>query len=93
MLNLIGLVIGKALATREGVPEDEQAPFALLGAAAPSPLVGAVLVSSALDQRADRPGGGDKGGSDGKSGGKGAGTRSGDGNQPTAASKTATEAG
>jgi hypothetical protein len=48
MVNLIGLAIGRSLAQQADVPEDEVARFGLLGAAAPSPLLGAVLVSSAL---------------------------------------------
>jgi membrane protein involved in colicin uptake len=48
MVSLIGLAIGRTLAERAKVSDDEVARFGLLGAAAPSPLLGAVLVDSAL---------------------------------------------
>jgi hypothetical protein len=51
MLNLIGLVIGRTLAQQADVPADEIGKFSLLGAASPSPLLGAVLVSAALRPR------------------------------------------
>lgn len=53
MVSLIGLVIGKTLAIQADVPAEEVPKFSLLGAASPSPLLGAVLVSSALRQRED----------------------------------------
>jgi len=51
MVNLIGLVIGNQLARDAQVPNEEIPRFSLLGAASPSPLLGAVLVNIALAQR------------------------------------------
>jgi hypothetical protein len=48
MVNLIGLAVGATLARQADIPADERTRIALLGAASPSPLLGAVLVSSAL---------------------------------------------
>jgi hypothetical protein len=54
MVNLLGLVIGDALARRADVPTEERRRLSLLGAAPNSPLTGAVLVSAALN-RGRRP--------------------------------------
>ncbi|WP_331736585.1 hypothetical protein OG426_54850 (plasmid) [Streptomyces canus] len=51
MVNLIGLIVGRSLAQRADLPENEAARISLLGAASPSPLMGAVLVEAAIRQQ------------------------------------------
>ncbi|MFG2022143.1 hypothetical protein [Streptomyces sp. NPDC048825] len=54
MVNLIGLMVGRSLAQKADLPEEEAARISFLGAAAPSPLMGAILVEAAI-RRERRP--------------------------------------
>jgi hypothetical protein len=80
MINLVGWAVGNALAREAKASTDEVARLSLLGAASPSPLLGAILVRSALD-RDDRgvttigadDGDSDSGSGSGRGGGSGGG--------------------
>ena len=54
MVNLVGFALGLSQARQADVPREDAARFGLLGAAAPSPLMGAVVVSAALAQQQGR---------------------------------------
>jgi hypothetical protein len=53
MINLIGWAVGNALARQAEASKEDINRLSLLGAASPSPLLGAVLVSAALRQDND----------------------------------------